>query len=124
MTITTTTEELTTLKKLVKINGDLKDFAADVNVKSVDGKNFMFQFFSQTDLDNSNKLQYDMGNNISTSFKVTDKPYESYYVMLKSTDDEPVVVQVTIDLKLAKGDSKSNTQKRINVDTGDDTCKV
>ena len=107
-------EDLSQLKKLVKINRDLAEFTADVSITSEDGKDFMFQFFSQKDLDASKKIEYDVGNNISTTISVEGKPYDSYYILLKTDNDNPVRVKVSIVLNPI---ITRNDNNRTNLDT-------
>lgn len=107
-------EELTQMKKLIKINDQVKDFTADVTITSEDGRDFMFQFFSQSDLDSSKDIKYDLGNNISTSFRVEGKPYESYYILLKTDSDKPVRVKITVVLNEIK--NGGNSQKKTVLD--------
>lgn len=86
------------VKKLIPINGELINFAADVQIGAATDKPFLMAVVSQEMLDNSTELPYkSIEKQVSFSVRNDNNIYNPYVIVLKS--DFPQEAIITINLQ-------------------------
>ena len=81
---------------LIDINEDKNEFEATVVMRSE--RPVLFTIVDQTYLDNNPEPQFEVGTNMNRSFQIKNKPFQNYYLVLRSSDGSPVKVYVKVHL--------------------------
>ena len=81
---------------LIDINEDKNEFEATVVMRSE--RPVLFTIVDQTYLDNNPEPQFEVGTNMNRSFQIKNKPFQNYYLVLRSSDGSPVKVNVKVHL--------------------------
>lgn len=96
--MTTKTYNLTPMKQLIDLNGDLVNFDLTFTATTKDGSPFDILVVDQTTLDSNPVLDYKKANGTMSGNIIADKGvYQNYFLILKS--DNPSECDVTIDIK-------------------------
>jgi hypothetical protein len=94
----TKTYSLTSMKQLVDLNGDTKNFDLTFTATCQEGASFDAVVVDQTTLDNNNNLEYKKAEGTISGNIIADKNvYQNYFLLLKSA--KPCKVNVTIEKK-------------------------
>ena len=123
---TITTENkyvIDSMKTLIDLNEDKKDF--ELTFEIIGDKKFMFTVVDQTILDDTPKLSYEEGIHVTKSIKHVNKPFQNYFLVLKSLAEEDVNVKIKINLTDLSGvnqisdDRKALIDRRLEMDDKD-----
>jgi hypothetical protein len=99
MTTSVDRYQLSNLKQLIDLNGDLKNFELNFFIKSLNNENFQALIVTQEMLDSGDKLQYQNSQDgvISGKIIADQNKYHNYLLLLKS--DTPCEVEVQKEIK-------------------------
>lgn len=102
------------IKKLVPINSDLTNFAANITITAATDNPFLVAVVSQDVLENTTELPYkSIQKQVSLTLRNDNNKYEPYLLVLKS--DTPQDVIVTINLQQSSPVTVSNCGKQTAV---------
>lgn len=87
---------INSMKTLIDLNEDKKDFEITVDIKG--DKPFLFSIVDQTMLDNTPRLNYEQGMNVTKSFRHINKPFQNYFLILKSPSEEEINIDIRINM--------------------------
>lgn len=98
MSVSNKTYNLTPIKQLIDLNGDITNFDLTFTATSKDGSPFDLLVVDQTTLDSNPTLEYKKAQGTISGNIISDKGvYQNYFLLLKS--DTPCECDVTIELK-------------------------
>lgn len=97
MTVTKKTYNLSKIKQLIDLNGDITNFELTFNVKTKGSEEFEALVVDQETLDSGTDLPYKkMKGGISGNVRQDRNIYQNYFLILKT--DQPCECEVTIDI--------------------------
>jgi hypothetical protein len=92
----TTKENVYTIdgkKTLIDLNEDMQNFQLTIQIEGE--KPFLYAIVDQTMLDNTADLNYEETQNARKTLKHKDKPYQNYFLVLRTPTNEEYKVKVT-----------------------------
>jgi hypothetical protein len=85
---------------LIDLNKDLKDFEVDIQAEA--DEPFLFTIVNQSILDDQQGLKFNQTKTLNYKFSETNKPFQNYYLVLRSASDTEVKIKVALDLRPVK----------------------
>ena len=93
-----TTYQLSNIKQLIDLNGDLTNFNLEFDVKATNGETFEALVVTQETLDTNQSLSYqEAKGSISGSINSDKGIYQNYFLILRA--DKPTEVIVTLNIE-------------------------